>query len=58
MFGLGVSELLIIFGILILLFGASKIPALGKSLGEAVGGFRRGLSAKDEKSEPSPARQG
>ena len=43
---LGVPELLVIFVILVLLFGASKIPQLGKGLGEAIRNFKKGL--KDE----------
>jgi len=35
MFGLGGPELLIILVIIVLLFGATKIPQLGKSVGEA-----------------------
>ncbi len=49
---LGVPELLIIFVILVLLFGASKIPQLGKGLGEAIRNFRKGLKG-DEPGEGS-----
>ncbi len=38
---LGVPELLVIFVILVLLFGAAKIPQLGKGLGEAIRTSRR-----------------
>ena len=42
--GLGVKEIIIIVGVLILLFGAKKIPELARSLAESVrilrGGFR------------------
>jgi len=40
---LGLPELLVIFVILVLLFGASKIPTLGKGLGEGIRNFRKGL---------------
>ena len=40
---LGVPELLVIFVILLLLFGASKIPQLGKGLGEGIKNFKKGL---------------
>ena len=33
------TELLIIFGIIVLLFGAKKIPDLAKSLGKGIKGF-------------------
>ncbi len=44
---LGVPELLVIFVILVLLFGASKIPQLGKGLGEGIKNFRKGLKGDD-----------
>lgn len=44
---LGVPELLVIFVILVLLFGASKIPQLGKGLGEAIKNFKKGLKDDD-----------
>ncbi len=44
---LGVPELLVIFVILVLLFGASKIPQLGKGLGEAIRNFKKGLKDDD-----------
>jgi len=40
---LGVSELLVIFMILLLVFGASRLPALGEGLGRTIRGFKRGL---------------
>ena len=47
---LGWTELLLIGGILLLLFGPSKLPGLGKSIGEAIRGFKKGLSEiEDEK---------
>ncbi len=44
---LGWTELLLIGGILLLLFGPSKLPGLGKSIGEAIRGFKKGLSEID-----------
>lgn len=42
MFGtLGVTELLIILALVLILFGAAKIPALAKSLGQGVAEFRK-----------------
>jgi len=48
---LGVPELLVIFVILVLLFGASKIPQLGKGLGEAIRNFKKGLKDDDSGSD-------
>jgi sec-independent protein translocase protein TatA len=41
MFGLGLGELLLIAVVIFLLFGASKLPALGQGLGESVKSFRK-----------------
>ncbi len=43
MFGLGVQELLVILLIIILIFGASKLPQLGKGLGEGIRNFKKGI---------------
>ena len=53
MFGsLGLPELLIIFAIIIVIFGAAKLPQLGKGLGEGISNFRDGLKGKDDKALP------
>jgi sec-independent protein translocase protein TatA len=39
----GVTELLIIGAIVLLLFGPSKLPGLGKALGESIRGFKKGM---------------
>lgn len=43
MFGLGMPELIIVLVIALVLFGPSKLPSLGKSLGEAIRGFKKGV---------------
>jgi sec-independent protein translocase protein TatA len=43
------SELLLIFGIVILLFGAKKIPDLAKGLGQGIRNFKKEM--KDDKIE-------
>jgi sec-independent protein translocase protein TatA len=45
---IGAPELLIIFAIVVLLFGASRLPGLGKSVGQSIRGFKTGLSDADE----------
>lgn len=47
MFGLGIQELLIILVIVVLLFGASRLPELGSGLGKAIRGFKDSLTGKD-----------
>jgi len=41
MFGIGTQELLIIFLIVLLLFGASRIPEIGRALGKGIRDFKR-----------------
>jgi len=43
MFGLGATELLIILGIIIVIFGARRLPELGSGLGKAIKGFKAGI---------------
>jgi sec-independent protein translocase protein TatA len=44
---LGVPELMIIFLIIVLLFGASRLPQIGKGLGEGIRNFKKGMSGND-----------
>lgn len=47
---IGVQELLVILLILLLLFGAKKLPEIGSALGKAIKEFRRaGKETEDEK---------
>lgn len=48
----GWTELLIVFGIIILLFGASKLPEVARSLGESVNEFKDGLDENTSEDEP------
>lgn len=56
MFGsFGLMELLVILFIVVIIFGASKLPQLGKGLGEGISNFRDGLKGRDDKSLPKPS---
>ena len=48
MFGIGFQELFIILVIVLLLFGARRLPEIGAGLGKAIKNFRSGVSGKDE----------
>ena len=48
---LGFQELLLIFLIFVLIFGASKLPQLGRGLGEGISNFKRGLRGDDGSNE-------
>ena len=43
---LGLTELIFIFGIILIVFGPTKLPTLGKSMGEAIKNFK--VEVKDE----------
>lgn len=49
MFGLGTTELVIILVIVVLLFGGKKLPQLGRSMGNAITNFKKGLSENPDK---------
>lgn len=57
--GLSTTELLIVVLVIVLLFGASKIPQLMRGMGQGINEFKKGLKegAKDDSKEPesSPA---
>jgi sec-independent protein translocase protein TatA len=48
MFGLGATELGIILVIVVILFGARRLPEIGSGVGKAIKNFKAGLSGKDE----------
>ena len=48
MFGIGTTELLILLGIVVVLFGARRLPELGSGVGKAIRNFKAGISGKDE----------
>jgi sec-independent protein translocase protein TatA len=48
MFGLGATELIIILVIVIVLFGARRLPEIGSGVGKAIKNFRAGMSTDSE----------
>jgi sec-independent protein translocase protein TatA len=54
---LGMGELIIILLIVVILFGASRLPQLGKGLGEGIRSFKKSFGGEDE-DKPSPPATG
>lgn len=54
-FGIGIQELLVILLICLLIFGAAKLPEIGRALGKTISEFKKSLkdidSEKDKKQE-------
>ncbi len=46
--GLGTSELMIILAIVVVLFGASRLPELGGGIGKAIKNFKKATNEPDE----------
>lgn len=51
MFGLGTQELLIILVLVMIVFGAGKLPQVGGALGKGLRNFKKGVNDTDEKIE-------
>ena len=47
MFGIGMQELILILVICLLVFGAAKLPEIGRNLGKAIGEFKKGMKDDD-----------
>lgn len=52
---LGAQELIIVFLIVLVMFGASRLPQLGRGLGEGITNFKRGLKGSGGADQPLPA---
>ncbi len=52
LFGLQVPEMLLILALLILLFGAKKLPALARGIGRSFGEFRKGKQEFENEIKP------
>ena len=48
MFGIGMTELLIILAIVLVIFGAGKLPEIGAGMGSAIGNFRKSIKDQNE----------
>jgi len=57
MFGLGYQELLLILVIVLILFGANRLPELARSLGSSVKEFTKGVSEASEDESTAAAKK-
>ena len=48
MFGIGMPELIIILVIILIIFGAGKLPEIGAGLGKGIQGFKKAATGDDE----------
>lgn len=46
--GIGMPELLVVLVIVLVIFGAGKLPEIGKGLGKGIRNFRKATSGMDE----------
>jgi sec-independent protein translocase protein TatA len=58
MFGLGMPELIVILVIVLVIFGANRLPQLGEGLGKAIKGFKKGISDSNESAKESEKKEG
>jgi sec-independent protein translocase protein TatA len=49
MFGIGVSEMMIILVIVLIIFGVGKLPEIGGGMGKAISNFRNATKEQDSK---------
>ena len=58
MFGIGMPELIVILVIILLIFGAAKLPEIGKALGKAIKEFKKAGREENEDQSNSSKLQG
>lgn len=55
--GMGITELLVILVIVVVIFGASRLPQLGKGLGEGISNFKESLKSGQDKNTQNKSEQ-
>lgn len=58
MTGISFSELILIFTIVLIVFGSGKLKYIGKDIGEAINGFKSSLSEQADKDKKPSTRAG
>lgn len=56
-FGLGPMEIILLVLVVLIVFGAGRLPQIGGSLGKGLKNFRKGLKGEDEESEGGKDRE-
>ncbi len=63
-FGIGFGEMILIFAVLLLVFGAKRLPEIGGAMGKSIRDFKRSINGLDEGSvnqsiqdSPAPAQR-
>jgi sec-independent protein translocase protein TatA len=54
MFGLSTTEIIIILVVIVLIFGGSRLPGIGRGLGESIRGFRDAMRGSDKNKPEEP----
>jgi sec-independent protein translocase protein TatA len=57
MFGLGATELIIIFLIILVIFGAKKLPEIGSGLGKGITNFKKAMKDQESLGEKSSSEE-
>ena len=57
MFGIGLPEMTIVLVIVLVVFGASKLPALGTGMGKSIQNFKKAVTASDQTSNEKEAQK-
>ncbi len=54
MFGLGFPEMVLIFVVIVLIFGTSRLPELGRGIGEGIRNFKKSVKDEPEEEKKKP----
>ena len=54
---LGMTELIVIFAIILVLFGGRRLPGLGKAIGDTIREFKKGIGGEEEERVERQAQQ-